>query len=234
MFWGVHVEAWSAIAALATLGVLSATAVIALFQVRQARSLQEEEARPVVVVDFDIDRHPHIIYLSYENFGRTIAHNVKVTFDPPLKTTFTEQESNLSFFSNTFPTLAPGKTIEGVLDSAIHRLPRTDLPMQHKTTATYTDRNGKSYTTPGELDLSVYRGRMSVTKKDLGDVVDNLKAIVTSMQHFGSEFGGIRVITTTEEDAATEAAEQAEESRRLHDKLHDQLYPKHDTPDETA
>jgi hypothetical protein len=164
----------------------------------QARRLREEEARPVVVVDFDVDRRPHIIYLAYENFGRTTAHDVKVTFDPPL--TSTVAGGYVHFFSNTFPTLAPGKRIVSVFDSAIQRL-KSDLPKQYEATATYTDRNGRRYEDTYLLDLSVLEGRLTASEKDLGDVADALNEVSRTVQGFRSSYGGVRTVTVTEEDA---------------------------------
>jgi hypothetical protein len=229
MWWGLHADAWTAIAAWATLVVLGATAAIALWQVRQARSLQEEEARPVVVVDLDVDRHPKIIYMTFENYGRTSAHDVKVTFEPPLTTTIADGDF-VGFFSNTFPTLAPGKRIVGVFDSSVQRLPRTDLPKRYTARAIYFDRRRRRFEDKFVLDLSVYEGRMSVTEKDIGDVVDNLKAIVDSIHGFESPYGGISVVTASEQDAAALAAERTAKSRQQHDRLSARLYPKKDAP----
>jgi hypothetical protein len=232
MWWGLHADAWAAIASWATLVVLSATAAIALWQVRQARSLQEEEARPVVVVDLDIDRHPKIIHLTFENYGRTSAHDVKVTFEPSLTTTIADGDF-VGFFSNTFPTLAPGKRIVGVFDSSVQRLPRTDLPKRYNATAVYFDRRRRRFEDKFVLDLSVYEGRMSVTEKDIGDVVDTLKAIADSLHGYESPYGGISVVTTSEQNAAAVAVERTKESRRQHDALSARLYPKTDTPGAT-
>ena len=156
---GIHADAWAAIAAWVTLLVLGVTAIFAYLQIRDARRLREEEARPVVVVDFDVDRRPHIIDLAFENFGRTTAHNVKVTFDPPL-TSKVFNGDYVHFFSNTFPTLAPGKRVASVFDSAIQRL-QSDLPKHYEATAVYTDRNGRRYEDKYPLDLSVLEGRLT-------------------------------------------------------------------------
>lgn len=187
--FGLHPDAWSAVAAWMTLVVLGTTAAFAYIQVRDARRLREEEARPVVVVDIDADKQPHMIYLSYENFGRTTAHDVRVVYDPPLTATVAAGEY-VHFFSNTFPTLAPGKQVGAILDPIRDRL-NSDLPEQYRAIATYTDANGRVYESPYLLDLSVLKGRLTSTQKDLGDVVDVLGEVAQTLQNFGSTFGDV-------------------------------------------
>jgi hypothetical protein len=52
--------------------------VLGLFvwrQVREARKLREEQARPFVIVDFDPG---FLVYLTVENLGRTIARDISI------------------------------------------------------------------------------------------------------------------------------------------------------------
>ncbi len=61
--------------------------VIGLFawrQVHEARKLREEQARPFVIVDFEPD---FLVYLTVQNLGGTMARDVIIQFDKPLKTT---------------------------------------------------------------------------------------------------------------------------------------------------
>lgn len=215
--FGLHPDAWSAISAWVTLLILGATAAFAYIQIREARRLREEEARPVVVVDFDVDRRPSIIYLAYENFGRTTAHDVKVTFDPPLTSKVADGDY-VHFFSNTFPTLAPGKRIASVFDSAIERL-NSDLPKQYEATATYTDRNGRRYKDKYLLDLSVLEGRLTASEKDVGDVADALKELARTVEAFRSSYGGVRTVTMTEEDAKEARDGRLRQAQELSDRL---------------
>jgi hypothetical protein len=215
--FGLHPDAWSAIAAWVALLVLGASAAFAYIQIREARRLREEEARPVVVVDFDVDRRPHIIYLAYENFGRTTAHDVKVTFDPPLTSKVADGDY-VHFFSNTFPTLAPGKRIASVFDSAIQRL-SSDLPKQYEATASYTDRNGRRYEDKYLLDLSVLEGRLTANEKDVGNVVDALTELARTVKAFRSSYGGVSVVTMTAEDAKEARDGRFRQAQELSDRL---------------
>lgn len=64
----------------ATFLVITAAAFIALWQANEARRLRKEQARPFVVIDFEILRT--IIRLGIANVGRTLARDVQYSFDP--------------------------------------------------------------------------------------------------------------------------------------------------------
>jgi hypothetical protein len=61
------VTAW---AAWATVGIYVVIGLFAWRQVREARKLREEQARPFVIVDFEPN---FLVYLTVENLGRTMA-----------------------------------------------------------------------------------------------------------------------------------------------------------------
>ena len=67
----------------------------------------------MVVVDIDADLRPKIIYLYFENFGCTPAHDVHVTFNPPLQSTVGDGEF-VSFFADV-SNLAARETDTGRL-----------------------------------------------------------------------------------------------------------------------
>lgn len=66
---------WADIAQTAILGgqlfVLAVAAVVAWRQVREARRLREQQIRPFVVVDFEVDRS--LFFLAISNVGTTLA-----------------------------------------------------------------------------------------------------------------------------------------------------------------
>ena len=75
---------WSQVAAWAAWATVAIYIVIGLFawrQVREARTLREEQARPFVIVDFEPG---FLVYLTVENLGRTMARDVSIHFDKPL------------------------------------------------------------------------------------------------------------------------------------------------------
>jgi hypothetical protein len=110
---GLSLEAWSeaswaAAGAWATVALYIVLAIYAVKQVGEARRLREEQARPFVVVDFDVN---FLMKLRIENVGRTVARNIRMKFSPTLSSSMRQpwpwERSPL--FSEGIPTLAPGK-----------------------------------------------------------------------------------------------------------------------------
>jgi len=206
----LHAEAWVAIASWLTLLVLGFSAAFAFLQIREARSLQEEEARPVVVVDLDVDEHPHMIYLYFKNLGKTTAHNVRLSFNPALESSVEGVEA-VRFFDHVFPTLPPGKRIDSFFDTARDRLqPNATLPTSYEATVEYEDRHGKKHTDRYRLDIEALRGRTYIDKKDIEDVAKALENIATELHGWKSSYGGIKAVTESETDAKREYDEWRE------------------------
>lgn len=219
----LHPDAWTAIAAWVTLLLLGLSAGVAYFQLHDARGLREEEARPVVVVDLDVDKHPHLIYLYFQNLGKTTAHNVRLNFTPPLRTTLGDDRV-AGFFGHSFPTLPPGKRIESYLDSAIERLADgVDLDTSYQATVNYQDRNGHEYQDSYVLDIEVFRGRVYASKKGMEDIANTLEDISKLLGQWNTPFGGIRTITQSEEDAAQQSQDRMAALKHAHDQLSERL-----------
>jgi hypothetical protein len=53
-------------------------------QVREARRLREQQSRPFVVIDFDIERGVVETYLEVANLGNSLARDVTFEITPPL------------------------------------------------------------------------------------------------------------------------------------------------------
>lgn len=205
-------DAWSALAAWLTLAVVFATAVIALRQLFDARDLRREEARPWVVIDLDVDKSPHMIFIYFQNFGATVARNVRFTFTPQVQSSFCDDVAT-DFLSHTFPTLPPGKRVETLFDSAIGRF-NSDLQMSYEVTSTYEDRTGCEYSDTYVLDINAFKNRHFVSEKGIDDLVkaaekigDVLSGVVT--------LDGIHVLTQTVEDAQRQRDELIEARRKL-------------------
>ena len=168
-----------------TVLVLGSSALFAYFQLRDARSLREEEARPVVVVDLDVERKQHLVYIYLENYGKTTAHDVTLSFSPPLETSLGSREI-LSFFDHTFPTLPPGKRIDSLLDNFITRH-NFDLPPSHVVTVSYHDRHGKEWRDPYVLDIAAFHQRMFASEKKLEDLIKAVEDLKEEIRGWRSD-----------------------------------------------
>jgi hypothetical protein len=159
-------ETFAAIAAWVQTVVLVVTAGFVWRQVRhakeqieEARAVRREQARPLVVVDFDVDSKPPFVFLTLENLGQTMATNVLVQFQPPLSSALFDRYEGLvkpSFFADEIPSLPPCKRLSALLDSFPDRKPR-DLPTRFDVIVRYGQNSTESvFEDTYVLDLSRY------------------------------------------------------------------------------
>ena len=168
------------------------------------------------MVDLDFEKHLNMIYLYFQNLGRTTAHNVRLSFTPTLQSSVTGDDL-LGFFTHIFPTLPPGKRIDSFLDSAIERLAKgTELSSSYEATVVYEDRHGKTHTDRYRLDIEAFRGRTFVDETDIEDVAKALKDIAGQLYSgWKSSYGGIKAVTQSEEDAERDRQERFDSIREL-------------------
>jgi hypothetical protein len=83
-------EEWTALATGLQAVIVAAAAVVAGFQVHEARKLREDQTRPFVVVDFDVS-DPPLIHITIANIGKTMARTVRVKVDPTLESSLDEK-----------------------------------------------------------------------------------------------------------------------------------------------
>lgn len=137
---------YGAASSVGTLLVAITATWIARRQLIQARQLREEEAAPAVVVD--VVPSPvsgHMLDLVIENIGKTAARDVKITFDPPVKSATNMAGYELADWSavrDGIQTLAPGRRLTALFDSAIDRFD-SELPRQYVVTVESRDSHGR-------------------------------------------------------------------------------------------
>lgn len=184
-------ETWAAAAAWATVVVYGGLFLYAGKQVKEARKLREDQARPWVVAYFDVDWLTDIVI---ENIGTTVARDVEVRFDPPLASTFSRpwpwEESTL--LTDGIKTLPPRQRVAIPFDGTIERFNRDDLPLKYTAHLTYKGRQRKPLTDTYVLDLAVYKGTKP-PPEGLPEVVKALKALVSNTKRWSDGSGGLRV-----------------------------------------
>lgn len=119
-------ESWEDMAAPVSAIAAIFTAAVAVWSLYGARRDSYERTRPLVVPYAKIGpSYVHgALYLVIENFGRTAAHNVEVTFDPELPdiepdgdnqpVRDTSAASARARFSEPVKVLAPGQTLANI------------------------------------------------------------------------------------------------------------------------
>jgi hypothetical protein len=205
-----------AAATVAQLVVVGWAALYARAQVREARELRAEQARPFVVVDFELERRP-LMNLVVANLGRTMARNVRIDVDPPLRSTAYESLGfpigKLKLFTEVVPSLAPGKRIVLLFDSVPQRT-EAGLPDSYQVRLSYEWDGGRPIVDTQRLDLDLYRHQRLVWQDTIHDVSEALKKIERRMTGWSSSHGGLLVRTPDEvqrrHDIEAGLAEQSE------------------------
>jgi hypothetical protein len=176
---------------------------------------QQEIARPFVVVDFV----PSLIWqnaiiLVFENVGKTLAKNVRFTFEPPLESSQTGKPFELAdslIVTRGVPTMPPGRRIETLFDLSHERI-KTALPMSYHVRVDSQDAMGRDQTPlEYDLDLAFLYDLGGFQKKTIHDAAKSLHEIERTVAKWTAHFNGLRVWV---QDERTYLAEQAAEYER--------------------
>jgi hypothetical protein len=202
-------DQWSAVGACATAAVAVIAACVAYFQVREAKKLRLDQAKPYVVVDIQPSRvSVHLLNLIVENTGATMARNVTFDFNPPLESSLQGYEiADSTFARSGLPMIPPRRRHEYLFDSSVGRL-NSDLPMKFDVTVRYEDREGKRQEPlKFPIDLSPLYGLRVVQERGLHDIARAVEQIAKTTTEW-SHRGGLRAWTRNED--AYNDAERAE------------------------
>jgi hypothetical protein len=186
-------QTWTAAAAWVTVAVYVGVLLFAWRQVREARRLREDQARPWVVVYFDVDWLTEIVV---ENIGKTVARDVHISFEPPLKSTLDPpwawEDSTL--LRDGIKTMAPSQKIRFTFDAVNDRFDCEELPLAYTASVSYQGMTHKRrrYTEPYVLDLGPYRGTRP-PPAGLPEIADRLSKVLDEVKKWTDGVSGLRV-----------------------------------------
>jgi len=206
MFESWTADSWAALAAWVTLLVLAGSLVFAWRQVREATRLREAQVRPFVVVDFDVETV--LIQLSIENTGRIAARDVRLAFEPEMRSTRDDPwpPDRSTLMSQGIPTLPPGKKYRFFLDSFPARVEQ-GLPLTYQAHVSYRmDGRKRPFEDAYTLDLTFLLGLGKTERKSVHDVAKALDDIKTEMRRWTESLNGIRVYVVDKETHDRESA----------------------------
>lgn len=196
-------EQWQAVAAVGTLAVAIAAAIVALVQVRQSSALRREQSRPYVVAYMDRVA-PSIVDLVIKNFGTTAARDIALSWDrlPVMHREKSQEPMNLA---ERLPLLVPGQEWRTVWDIRGRRI-GTEEP--HTLTLTYRDsRRRRLPAEPFNLDTGHFSHAMMWDRNGLHEIGTALEGINDKLSHWSEGFDGMRV-WTRDGDSKDEREEQ--------------------------
>jgi hypothetical protein len=200
----------------AQLLVLVAAAIFAWRQVKEARELREEQNRPFVVADFDVEGG-YLVYFQVENMGTSLARDVRIEINPPLESASKIDISKLKMLNEGIATLAPGKKYRTFFDMSFRRNEeRPDLPMNYKARVSYSDEKRKrTFNEALNLDLDQYMHINTITQHGLHDIHEQLERLRKILEKWTSGTGsGLLALTLEESRAENERRYAVREERQ--------------------
>jgi hypothetical protein len=211
---------WPEVATVAIVGlqliVLVAAALVGWNQVREARRLREQQSRPFVVIDFDIERGVET-YLEVANLGNSLAREVTFEVTPPLESSIDVQVEKFKMFNEGIATLAPGKRYRTFFDTGFHRI-ESDLPLTYKVIVRYRDQDGRrSFEETIDLDLAQFLYLETPSRRDVHDLSEHLKDIVATLRKLTWSRGGLLTVSRAEADEIEAERRREIEERRAGD-----------------
>lgn len=200
-------DEWQVYLVAAQLGVLLIAALVAGWQVLEARRLRLERNRPFVVVDFDIDMSKgYLIFFEVTNTGTSLARDVQIGVEPPLESAIDIDVGKLKMLNEGIATLPPGKKLRTFFDMSFRRNEdRPDLPMTYTATVHYADeKRTREFTETYDLDLDQYMNMQFVTNHGVDDIYEEIKRTRKVMEKWGWS-GGKGLVTMTPEESRQES-----------------------------
>lgn len=211
-------DEWQVYLVAAQLGVLLVAALVAGWQVLEARRLRLERNRPFVVVDFDIDEAKgYLIFFEVTNLGTSLARDIQIGVVPPLESAIDIEVRKLKMLNEGIATLPPGKKLRTFFDMSFRRNEdRPDLPMTYTATVQYADEKRKrSFTDTYDLDLDQYMNMQFVTNHGVDDIYEEMKRMRKVMEKWGWSGGkGLVTMSPDESRQEGERMRQAMEERK--------------------
>jgi hypothetical protein len=197
----------------AQLVVLVAAAIIGRNQVLEARRLREQQIRPVVVIDFDIERGIEV-YLEVTNLGNSLAREVTFEITPPLESSIDVPVEKFKMFTEGIATLAPGKRYRTFFDTGFQRV-GSELPMTYTAIIRYRDENRRrTFEEEVDLDLAQFIYLETPSRRDVHDVSEHLKEIVGALKKLAWIRGGLLTVSRAEADEIEAERRREIEERR--------------------
>lgn len=151
--------------------VVAGAALVGWNQLSEAKKARKEQQRPFVIVDVFGSR-ANLFRLEIKNIGKTIARDVRVTFDPALESSLDGPQGrvrNVPILAQGIPSLAPGKRHTFILDKASARR-QAGLPDTYQVRVEYESYDGTPYDEPQVVDLGVYWNTPDLRERDLHDI----------------------------------------------------------------
>lgn len=187
---------------------------VAYRQLEQAGTAHRQSLEPYVVVSIAPSGHTHqALVLTIENVGVSLARNIRISADPPLRRSYESGEGPATpimtwhIFTNGIATLAPRQRIDLPFDIISERLTNDDLPDRYRFTVEAMGPFGQAPTLTYDVDLSIYKHEYidELTTHHVAKALREINSVLKwfKQQQMGSEakarFEGSRASTEADD-----------------------------------
>jgi hypothetical protein len=146
---------------------------------KEMKESRDQEVAPYVVAYFDIPYGKHWIYLVVKNVGKSVAKNVKLEFEPPLKNSNVEKISDMHLIKEGIGSIPPGYEIRTFFDSAISYFNKSELPLTYKVKISYSGGLRSDIRSAEQImDLSAFKGLSFLDEKGMHELVKEVEKLV--------------------------------------------------------
>ena len=145
---------------------------------KEMKESRDQEVAPYVVAYFDIPYGMPLIYLIVRNAGKSVAKDVKLEFQPPLKNSNGEAINNIPFIKDGIGSIPPEYEIKTFFDTAISYFGKKELPLTYTAKVSYS--GGLWPATRNEeqiMDLSAFKS-VYINMKGMHELVKEVEMLV--------------------------------------------------------
>ena len=160
---------------------------------KEMKESRDQEVAPYVVAYFDIPYGKHwILYLVVKNVGKSVAKNVKLEFEPPLRNSNEEKISEIPLIKKGIGSIPPGYEIRTFFDSAISYFNKSELPLTYKVKISYSGGLRSDIRSIEQImDLYAFKGISFLDEKGTHELVKKVEKIVKNNNEISQKLGKI-------------------------------------------
>lgn len=171
------IAAWALV--IVSVGLVTATILYTINtgrQVEEMKAARELATAPNVVAYLHVD-HRAIAGIAIKNIGKGIARDIRLRFDPDLRTSKDFDPMEMSIVENGLESLVPGQEIVAFLDLTRDYF-KNNLPIRYQTTIEFSGGiSNSSYTNHCVIDFQVYRDLRETPLKTVHELVEAVEEI---------------------------------------------------------
>ena len=145
---------------------------------KEMKESRDQEVAPYVVAYFDIPYGMPLIYLIVRNAGKSVAKDVKLEFQPPLKNSNGEAINDIPFIKDGIGSIPPEYEIKTFFDTAISYFENNELPLTYTVKVSYSGGlQPATRNTEQIMDLSAFKS-VYINMKGMHELVKEVETLV--------------------------------------------------------